>query len=312
MLRQKARKRLIVHLGYHKTGSSSIQEWLREHKPVLDEQMACYNLMDETSNGIKFAANAFAMGFMTPEAFLAAATEWADTFEAQPQPLVVLTDEALPGIPLGAETRGYLETEIYPMAADVVEILAQAFARFDTTFVLYEREPQAWLKSMHNQMVRGSFFKGSFQDYLDTFQPQVDWPALRASLAEAIHRGNPDAALVACAFEEEFAKSNVRDMRLFQLLDLPEETMAQCSPTLKVINKSVSDEQLEIWKARTRITRILTVDELKLLYLVVLGREPGEAELKHILAKGTGLEDIRQMLLTSREFAKYQASLRLA
>ncbi|MCR8550879.1 hypothetical protein M4578_23890 [Salipiger sp. P9] len=234
------RKRLIVHLGYHKTGSSSIQQWLQDHVSELKPHLACYNLVDGSANPLKFAAHALSMGRIGPEEFRQRAEEWAAEFRTLPQPVICITDEGLPGLPLGSLTQDYRETGIYPKAPLIVRLMAEAFAEFDPVFVVFEREAEPWLKSVHNQMFKQGCVAEDYWSFIDHYKPEVDWPAFRAELAAAVEAGSKGrGSLVACGFEEEFAKSAVRDMTFFRLLDIPEALMARCRPQLAHINPSV-------------------------------------------------------------------------
>ncbi|WP_372922002.1 hypothetical protein [Roseovarius sp.] len=232
-------KRLVIHLGYHKTGSSSIQQWLLDHRSILSEHMACYNLADGSSNPLKFAAHSMIMGLIGPAKFHERALEWAEIFRNVPQNVILYTDEGIPGLPLGSLTRTYRETDIYPRAAEIVRILSEAFAEFDPIFVVFEREPEAWLKSLHNQNFKQGCLSEDYWEFVDRYDPKVDWAGLRAQLAQAIETGSGGRGrLIACSFEQEFAKPAVSDMALFQFLGLPESAWARCSPQLGQVNPS--------------------------------------------------------------------------
>ena len=199
-----AKKRLVVHLGYHKTGSSSLQRWLLDHSEQLSEHMACYNLADGSSNPLKFAAHSLTMGLIGPAKFRERADEWAAAFRDVPQSVICVTDEGLPGLPLGSLTQHYRETGIYPRAPEIVRIMAEAFAEFDPVFVVFEREAEPWLKSVHNQMFKQGCLSEDYWSFIDKYSPDVNWPAFRARLEEAVEAGSGGSGrLVACSFEEE-------------------------------------------------------------------------------------------------------------
>lgn len=240
MIESPSKKRLVIHLGYHKTGSSSIQRWLADHAKELSGHMACYNLVDGTANPLKFAANSMVLGLIGPNKFRERAEEWAQMFREAPQDVICVTDESLPGMALGSLTRDYREKQIYPRAPEIVRIMAEAFAEFDPIFVVFEREPEAWLKSIHNQMFKQGSLSEDYPSFINKYNPSVDWPAMRADLTEAVKQGSKGRGqLVACSFEEEFAKSAVGEMTLFKLLDIPVEVLARCRPQLDRVNVSL-------------------------------------------------------------------------
>lgn len=235
-----AKKRLVVHLGYHKTGSSSLQRWLLDHSEQLSEHMACYNLADGSSNPLKFAAHSLTMGLIGPAKFRERADEWAAAFRDVPQSVICVTDEGLPGLPLGSLTQHYRETGIYPRAPEIVRIMAEAFAEFDPVFVVFEREAEPWLKSVHNQMFKQGCLSEDYWSFIDKYSPDVNWPAFRARLEEAVEAGSGGSGrLVACSFEEEFAKPAVAEMTLFKELGVPLDILARCRPQLTHVNASM-------------------------------------------------------------------------
>lgn len=245
------RKTLLIHLGYHKTGSSSIQKWLLDHAPVLEPHLHCYNLADGSSNPLKFAVHDWLMKGGSAAAVAAHCQAMAAEILALPQQVVCITDESLLGMPLGFVQGDYVETGIYPRAGEVVEVLAREFAAFDTVFVVFERDPEAWLRSVHNQMFKQGCVTGSFEDYVARFDPVVDWPALRAEITAGIG-GN--GRLEVLEFETEFDRPMVADMSFFQLLNIPAGLLDKCRPRLEQINPSVPIAQAPARPKRLPVT----------------------------------------------------------
>ncbi|MEC3862697.1 hypothetical protein VK792_15505, partial [Mesobacterium sp. TK19101] len=79
-----------------------------------------------------------------------------------------------------------------------------------------------------------------YVEFLERFEPNVDWPAMRAQLAAAIEVGSGGrGSLEVCSFEDEFTHKQARDMRFISLLNIPEDVMENCEPGLPHINPSV-------------------------------------------------------------------------
>jgi len=230
------RKKLVVHLGYHKTGTSSIQQWLKDHEDILAPHLKVYNLVDGGTNRLKFSAVRFSRNPKDKDELAVQSRRIADEIRAALQPVTCITDESLLGMPLGFRTEGHVENDVYPAACRIIDVLSQEFAEFDTTFVVMERDKNTWFRSLHNQMVKQNCFQGNLEAYFKAFQPSVDWEALRNELEFGIgDRGR----LVAQNFEREFASGTVADMGFFQLLDIPKELMSQCKQSIPRINISV-------------------------------------------------------------------------
>lgn len=230
------RKSLIVHLGYHKTGTSSIQQWLKDHEEILAPHLRVLNLVDGGTNALKFATIKLALDSDSTEGLLAETRRIAAMIREGDQPVTCITDESILGMPLGFRSASYTETGVYPAACRIVDVLSREFAEFDTTFVVMERDEKAWFSSLHNQMVKQDCFEGDLEDYYRTFRPSVDWEALRHELQYGM---GDRARLVALKFEDEFAAGSVAGMAFFGLLQIPEELMAQCRPAMPRINVSV-------------------------------------------------------------------------
>lgn len=229
-------KQLVIHLGYHKTGSSSIQKWLLDHSEKLSDELYCYNLANGSSNPLKFAVHSWLMRGQNQNGLEAKCREMVAEIRALTQKTVLITDESLLGMPLGFSSGDFTETGIYPRASEVVEVLAREFAEFTPVFVVFERDHESWLRSAHNQMHKQGCLTEDFKGYLARFQPQIDWLAMRDELRSGI--GN-NGSLVALNFEEEFAKPIVGDMHFFRLLNLTPAALARCRPGLEQVNPSV-------------------------------------------------------------------------
>lgn len=234
-----AQTRLVIHLGYHKTGSSSLQKWLLDHREVLAPELHCYNLADGGSNALKFAVHNWLMGSGSEQEVIAQCRALGADIWDMPQKTVCISDESLLGMPLGWTREEFVETGIYPRAREVVEVLARELAVFSPIFVVFERDAENWLRSTHNQMFKAGNVKEDYAGYLARFSPEVDWLQLRRELEAGI---GDNGSLVALDFEEEFSRENVSQMSFFKLLGLDEETLAGCQHSLEWINPSVPIE----------------------------------------------------------------------
>lgn len=234
------RTRLIIHLGYHKTGSSSLQKWLLDHRDVIAPELHCYNLADGGSNPLKFAVHNWLMGLGGEDEVIAQCRALGAEIWDLPQKTVCISDESLLGMPLGWSRGDFVETGIYPRAREVVAVLARELAVFSPIFVVFERDEEKWLRSTHNQVFKAGNVSEDFAGYLARFSPDVDWLRLRRELEAGI---GANGSLVALDFEEEFGRDDVAQMSFFHLLGLSEPVLAACRPNLERINASVPIER---------------------------------------------------------------------
>ncbi len=230
------KKSIVIHLGYHKTGSSSLQKWLLDHAEILEPHLLAFNLADGGSNPLKFETHKLVMGVGSADGIVQQCREIRNAIHASSQPKICITDEGLLGHPLGFSSDGYQETDIYPRAREIVSVIARELAEFHPTFVALERDAESWLRSVHNQMFKQGCVEEAFDEFIERFQPDLSWENLRAELRAGI---GDNGKLVVAQFEDEVAKATVAEMALLQELDLPEDVLAQCRQKLEHINASV-------------------------------------------------------------------------
>lgn len=140
------KKRLVLHIGMHKTGTSSVQRYFSRNRAVLRRMGVCYPksigasgerqpkhaaIFDAISHEADFGAHHPVLG---PAAELLDQT--AGEIEAAPGQLGVLSAEGLSG-----------ERPVFAAA------LADLAARFDTTVVIVVRRQDHWVESFYKQMV---------------------------------------------------------------------------------------------------------------------------------------------------------------
>lgn len=263
-----AKKKLIVHLGYHKTGSSSIQKWLFEHKELLAPQLLCYNLVEGTTNPLKSAVHRWILGKASEADIRKECNIIKSEISIASQNTVCFTDESLLGLPLGFRLGDFVEKDIYPLTRDVIRILSDEFKDFETTFVVFERENEAWLKSVHNQMHKQGCYEGDFAEYMSDFNPQLEWSNLRDEIEAGL---SGSAKLVAVKFDEEFKKPGVSSMEFFKLLELPSELMQKARPTLEKINPSVPIQKKDQEKAEAPNTSASPLPAVTKKRMVICG-----------------------------------------
>ncbi|MDT0681746.1 hypothetical protein RM543_03535 [Roseicyclus sp. F158] len=169
-------KRVVIHAGLPKTGSTAIQNMLRANENALEQDMALAVREDRTRE-LRLAAYRILSrgGFRARHRLRRAARDLAQWAASAPQDTVLISDENLLGV-----TSGTLFGATYgdgPRA--VVDALLTAFAGQDVIVVLYTREGEALRRSCHNQKVRNG---GGTMDYAGFCRAFPD-PTMPARLA---------------------------------------------------------------------------------------------------------------------------------
>ena len=140
------KKRLILHIGMHKTGTSSVQRYFSRNRAILRRM------------GVSYPLSIGAAGERQPKhaAIFDAISHEADHGAPHPVlgPSVAQIEDAAAMIEAGPERLGVLSAEGLsgerPVFADALAPLA---ARFDTTVVIFVRRQDHWVESFYRQMV---------------------------------------------------------------------------------------------------------------------------------------------------------------
>jgi len=297
-------KKLIFHLGYHKSGSSAIQRWLLEHRDSLAKHLFCYNLADGSSNPLKLAVHRFIMGQIGSEQIRVECRKMRVEINSCTQPVVCYSDEGLLGPPLGFRNGSFFESKLYPYAREVIAILVKEFADFSPVFYAMEREPEAWLKSMHNQMAKQGCVSNSLKEFSSAFGAEVNWPALRKDLVAGC---GGLGEVVITNFEDEFGKTDIQEMSLFRLLDIPADVLRRCDSQLKHINKSVP---LSSEPPGAANIPSLSEDTIILAYRLFLERTPAAREVESMQRNAPDIPQLRRVILNSPEFNRIFQKIR--
>ena len=161
--------RIVIHAGFHKTGTTSVQSMLQENASVLDPHLRVF-LKDDFKD-LTTKARAFSID--PKERTLAqvakAARVFFDTLATDDTRPVLLSSEDLSG-----HMPGRHGLECYDSAGLVMKCIADAVtARFggdaDLIFYFSTRERAAWLRSTWWQNLRSTRLTQDFESYCTTF-----------------------------------------------------------------------------------------------------------------------------------------------
>ncbi|SIS83465.1 hypothetical protein SAMN05421759_104165 [Roseivivax lentus] len=181
--------RVIVHCGFRKTGTTSIQDFLRLNADALPEGLSV-SARDALTRPFRRAVQAHihapgrsALSRVEAEA-AALCAHWAqDSGET-----VLISDENLFGKDIVAEDG----RTIFDLAATYLPILERHFGTGpDLHFVFYTRDRDAWLSSAYNQAVKRRGVTADADRWIAAIPGEVDWtPGLakiRAALSAPVH-----------------------------------------------------------------------------------------------------------------------------
>ncbi|WP_439123492.1 hypothetical protein [Marivita sp.] len=160
---------IVIHAGFHKTGTTSVQSMLRENAALLDPHLQVF--LKDAFEDLTAKARAFSID--PKEKTLAMVAKAAIAFfkgldSADPRPILMSSED------LSGHMPGRHGLECYDSAGLVMKCLADAaFLRFgdatDLTFFFSTRDRNTWLRSTWWQNLRSTRLTDDFQSYIGRF-----------------------------------------------------------------------------------------------------------------------------------------------
>ncbi|MDO5646734.1 hypothetical protein [Paracoccus sp. (in: a-proteobacteria)] len=176
------RRRLILHVGVQKTGSTAIQRHLGGNADRLADHLilrtpGCGPLMRSLGR----AAIGFSLGETSKKQLQDAIADVLNDLPGGDLPVVISHENlagAMPGN--GGETR------LFPKLPRIAEILCDTAAGFDPQIVFYSRNLTQWRPSVWAQAVRTDGYTGTFADFERETVDLPKWGDLLRRLTAAV------------------------------------------------------------------------------------------------------------------------------
>lgn len=150
-------RRLILHAGTHKTGTTSIQKVLADNREWLWRRGLYYPPGGSAFGGSDIPHHLFCRAFngIDPEAPAKSALFLDEAERASlPSDTVVLSSEAAYRHVYGHGGWDHFTADDYwPMRVRYLERLAGALARFDTEVLLFFRDPEEFARALYDELV---------------------------------------------------------------------------------------------------------------------------------------------------------------
>ena len=182
--KERGARRLIVHLGVQKTGSTAIQRHLRRNTDALAGHLAV-RTPEEGSPMRPLGRAAVAFSLQPSEdrarALTLAFRAVLDSLTASDLPVLISHENlagAMPGN--GGETR------LYPALPRIAALLAQEASDFAVDFVIYTRNRRDWLPSVWAQAVRTDGYRRSLAEFQAETADLPSWDDLLRRLSATV------------------------------------------------------------------------------------------------------------------------------
>jgi hypothetical protein len=221
--------RVVVHAGFHKTGTTSLQDFIRLNKTALAPHLAYYGKADFLNAGAQ--ARLYAQRPFPHRLFLFRRALRHFLATIPDHPTIVLSRETFSGGMPGHRTlSGRLMTSYQRPAKRLATVIISELRRrfgseVDITFLYTTREREAWVRSVYGHLLRSIRLTDTFETFRARF-PDLPGPEEEARL---LARALP--VRVATARLEDYSTAPEGPAAaLLDLLQVPAHTRATLQP----------------------------------------------------------------------------------
>lgn len=231
--------RIVIHAGFHKTGTTTVQQLLRSNGPVLWPVMALG--LRPRLKPILHAARGYST-WRDPFSLMKFSDRFGaylDSLGLSPRRMLCISSEELSGhMPGRDKVPDY--GAVPELMAEIARVASARFARLDLTFYFSTRAADPWLRSAWAEHVKASRMTLDLPDFIDRTGPAADLPAVvdRVRAAVAPHR------VVSAALEDTAGLPLGPATPLIDLLRLPPRRRAQIVPVDSPANRRLDDATL--------------------------------------------------------------------
>lgn len=223
---------VIVHAGFHKTGTTSLQDFMARNRRILQPDCQYFGKMDFRAAGAHariYAQRPFRWRLWR---FRRSLRRFLQTVEPGPQ--IVLSRETFTGGMPGHKSIGGRRIQNYQRSARTLlpVIASEITRRFGPetriTFFLTTREKEAWIKSIHGHLLRSIKLPEDYETFRAGFTDLLSPAEESARLADALPH-----PVVTAALEDSFGQPEGPAGALLDLLEIPARKRARMKPAPK-------------------------------------------------------------------------------
>jgi len=245
--------RVIVHAGFHKTGTTSLQDFLYQNKSSLAPYMAYYGKMDFLDAGTQariYAQRPF------PHRLIKFRHAFRAFLENIPDhSLIVLSRETFSGGMPGHHTlSGRLMTSYQRPAKRLAKVIISELRRrfgpsTEITFFYTTRERESWLRSVYGHLLRSIRITDDYVSFRARFPKLLGPEAEAQKLARAL---SPVPVIMA-ALEDYSSAREGPAAALLDLMTIPPELRGCLRPILRQNTANPAATQAEFLRLNREI-----------------------------------------------------------
>lgn len=177
--------RVLIHAGFHKTGTTSVQQTLRRNRAALETHLRL--LLPEDLDALRSATRAWSATRDPVDAGLVRyeAAELAQSWDTGDTRPVLIASEDLCG-----HMPGRKDLDDYAAAPHLLALITQAITEARPQAApqihLTTRAPDDWLRSCHMQHLRAIRITEDADSYVARMAPSADFAPVIMRIAEAV------------------------------------------------------------------------------------------------------------------------------
>ncbi|KIN62356.1 hypothetical protein Z946_1213 [Sulfitobacter noctilucicola] len=178
-------RRIIIHAGFHKTGTSTIQATLRENRVALKKHVALrlrWHLRDVVSSARGYSTEQDPLTLIKLQSRFG---QMVNELPGMPRRTLILSAEELSGhLPGRGDLADYSAAPVLLYA--YWEILRSAYPEAEIIIFLTVRAPQAWLVSAYWQHVKSSDMTLDLDTFCERYAGAADLEEMAAEIASRV------------------------------------------------------------------------------------------------------------------------------
>ena len=221
--------RVIIHAGFHKTGTTSLQQFLEINaatlaphvrvvmKPQMEDVASCAR---DCSNASLLGSNAFRRA-----AFRRRFMDLLRRTSLNTGQTLLISCEALVGRMPGRENVVAFDAAV-GLAKDMVRVTEKHFDDLDLTLFYTTREQASWIRSAYSHLLHQSKFTMSEAEFTERFHRAGDLDTILAQIDKAI----VPRALITSQLENTTLEPFGPASSLLKLLNLPSDVITELKP----------------------------------------------------------------------------------
>lgn len=245
------KRKLFIHAGLQKSGSTSFHRYLKQNETVLSEHIK--PIFPEGKSLARMLGRVAMQYSMEPsKERLNRVRKIASQILSECEKLqqnVLITHENILGAMPGVQE----EYALYPSFPNISETLIDVFSDYDVEFIVTTREINAWKKSVYAEGVKSDRFTQEYGTFISGTDYLQDWAQLEQHLKES-------APTRLFAIEEETSREHP-GQNLLEYCGVPKNALATFSPIEKEYNARFTDEMIEFARALNKSD--IALSELK-------------------------------------------------